>query len=296
MTDPTEPTLVDPRTRYPQPPYPSKAQKPPGLASAMDPPADHGETSYVGNNRLAGLTALVTGGDSGIGRAVAIAFGREGANVLISYLNEEEDALETEKWVREAGVDAISVAGDIADPAHCRKLVETCVSEFGGIDILVNNAAHQRTKESVEEFDTDDFERTFRVNVFGMFNLCKAAMEHMKPGGSIVNTASIQAQDPSGPLLAYASSKGAIITFTRGLADLAIEQGIRVNAVAPGPIWTPLIPATMPQEKVEGFGGDTPIGRAGQPAELAPTFVLLASKESSYITGEVIAVTGGRLM
>ncbi len=294
MTD--QSTLVDPRTRYPQPPYPAQSQKPPGSAGAMNPPADHGETSYVGNNRLAGLTALITGADSGIGRAVAIAYAREGANVLISYLSEEPDARETAKWVREAGVDAICVPGDIGDPAHCRKLVATCVEELGGIDVLVNNAAHQRVKDGVEEFDTEEFETTFRVNVFGMFNLCKAAMEHMKPGATIVNTTSIQAQDPSGPLLAYASSKGAIITFTRGLADLAIEKGIRVNAVAPGPIWTPLIPATMPEGKVENFGKDTPIGRAGQPAELAPTYVLLASRESSYITGEVIAVTGGRLM
>lgn len=294
MTD--QSTLVDPRTQYPQPPYPAQSQKPPGSDAEMNPRADHGETSYFGHGRMAGLTALITGADSGIGRAVAIAYAREGANILISYLSEEKDAQETARWVREAGADAVCVAGDIADPDHCRKLVETCVEELGGIDVLVNNAAHQRVKDGIDAFDTEEFERTFQVNVFGMFNLCKAAMKHMKPGSTIVNTASIQAQDPTGSLLAYATSKGAIITFTRGLADLAIEQGIRVNAVAPGPIWTPLIPATMPEGKVENFGKDTPIGRAGQPAELAPTYVLLACQESSYITGEVIAVTGGRLM
>ncbi len=294
MTDQSK--LVDPRTQYPQPPYPAQSQKAPGSDAAMNPRADHGETSYFGHGRMAGVNALITGADSGIGRAVAIAYAREGANVLISYLSEEKDAQETAKWVREAGSDAVCVPGDIADPEHCKKLVETCVEELGGIDVLVNNAAHQRVRPDVDSFDTEEFETTFRVNVFGMFNLCKAAMKHMKPGSAIVNTASIQAQDPSGPLLAYASSKGAIITFTRGLADLAIEKGIRVNAVAPGPIWTPLIPATMPEDKVTSFGEDTPIGRAGQPAELAPTYVLLACQESSYITGEVIAVTGGRLM
>lgn len=294
MTDRSE--LADPRDQYPQPPYEAQSQKPPGTDAAMNPRADHGETSYLGSGKMAGLTALITGADSGIGRAVAIAFAREGANILISYLSEEEDAKETAKWVREAGCDAVLVPGDIGDPEHCKKLVARCVDEFDGIDVLVNNAAHQRTKESVDEFDTADFEITFRVNVFGMFNLCKAAMAHMKPGATIINTSSIQAQDPSGSLLAYATSKGAIITFTRGLADLAIKKGIRVNAVAPGPIWTPLIPATMPEDAIREFGATTPLGRAGQPAELAPTYVLLATKDSSYITGEVIAVTGGRLM
>ncbi len=193
-------------------------------------------------------------------------------------------------------LDAVLVPGDIGDPEHCQKLVDRCVDEFDGIDVLVNNAAYQRTVENIDQLDGAEFEKTLRVNVLGMFNLCKAAMEHLKPGGTIINTASIQAQDPSGSLLAYATTKGAIITFTRGLADLAIDQGIRVNAVAPGPIWTPLIPATMPEDKVKEFGATTPIGRAGQPAELAPTYVLLATKDSSYVTGEVIAVTGGRLM
>ncbi len=267
---PDDPNLIDPRDQYPQPPYPAQSQKPPGTDAAMSPRADHGETTYFGSGKMAGLTALITGADSGIGRAVAIAFAREGANILISYLNEEEDAKETAKWVREAGCDAVLVPGDIGDPEHCRNLVARCVDEFDGIDVLVNNAAHQRTQDNIDEFDTAEFETTFRVNVFGMFNLCKAALEHLKPGGTIINTASIQAQDPSGPLLAYATSKGAIITFTRGLADLAIDKGVRVNAVAPGPIWTPLIPATMPEDAVEKFGASTPIGRAGQPASSPP--------------------------
>ncbi len=291
-----EAKLIDPRERYPKPPYPKQSQKPPGTDAGLNPRADHGETSYFGSGKMAGLTALVTGADSGIGRAIAIAYAREGANVLISYLSEDADAKETAKWVREAGCDAVCVPGDIADPEHCKALVARCVEEFDGLDVLVNNAAHQRTMDAIEDFDTAEFERTFQVNVFGMFNLCKAALEHLPPGGTIINTASIQAQDPSGPLLAYATTKGAIITFTRGLADLAIKQGVRVNAVAPGPIWTPLIPATMPAEKVESFGDTTPIGRAGQPAELAAAYVYLATKDSSYVTGEVIAVTGGRLM
>ncbi len=292
----TEKEMRNPNTQQPQPPYPKQEQQPPGQESQMRPLPDFGEESYRGSARLQGRVAVITGGDSGIGRAVALAYAREGADVLIAYLNEHQDAQETARVVTEAGRRAVTVSGDISDIQHCRAIVERAVQEFGRIDVLVNNAAFQRTHDSIDQIPADEFEYTFRTNVFAMFYLCQLALPHMKPGATIINTASIQAYQPSPELLAYAATKGAIVNFTKGLAQQAIKQGIRVNAVAPGPIWTPLIPSTMPPDKTSQFGKDTPMGRAGQPAELAPVFVFLASQDSSYITGEVIGVTGGELL
>jgi len=286
----------DPKTAHPTPPQQPQQQSPPGATGEMAPTPDHGEHSYKGSGRLAGRAALITGADSGIGRAVAIAFAREGADVLIAYLDEHEDAKETARWVEQAGRRAIVVAGDVADEAHCQSLVERAEREFGKLDILVNNAAMQRSYESIADISAEEWDRTFRTNIYAMFYLCKAAIARMQPGSAIVNTSSINAKDPSPHLLAYATTKGAIANFTAGLAQLVAKQGIRVNAVAPGPIWTPLIPSTMPEEAVKNFGKNTPIGRAGQPAELAPAYVLLASGEASYITGALLPVTGGRPM
>jgi NAD(P)-dependent dehydrogenase (short-subunit alcohol dehydrogenase family) len=288
--------MTDPKDAGPKPPQPPQQQTPPGTTDEMRPKPDHGEESYKGSGKLEGRVALITGADSGIGRAVAIAFAREGADVLISYLSEDEDAQETEKWVREAGRRAVTVPGDIADEEHCRSLVERCVRELGGIDILVNNAAHQATFDSLEDISAEEWDKTFKTNIHSQFYLAKAAVPHMKPGSTIVNTTSINAKNPNPSLLAYATTKGAIANFTAGLAQMLAEKGIRVNCVAPGPVWTPLIPATMPKEKVESFGKDVPLGRAAQPRELAPPFVMLASEESSYITGAMIPVTGGRPM
>jgi NAD(P)-dependent dehydrogenase (short-subunit alcohol dehydrogenase family) len=284
----------DPREREPKPPFPEQPQEPPGLESEMSPEPDYGLDSYRGSGRLQGKAAIITGGDSGIGRAVALAFAREGADVLISYLNEEEDARETARVVEREGRRCLTVAGDIAEEAHCREIVRRAAEEFDRVDILVNNAAFQMTHESIQELSSEEFDRTFRTNVYAMFYLCKAALPLMKRGGSIINTASIQAYQPTSQLLAYASTKGAIVTFSKALAEEAMKQGVRVNVVAPGPIWTPLIPSTMPQEKVKTFGQDTPTGRAGQPVEVAPVYVFLASDESSYVCGEVIGVTGGK--
>jgi hypothetical protein len=275
---------------------PAQQQKPPGTIEQMTPRPDHGEESYVGSGKLTGKVALITGGDSGIGRAVAIAYAREGADIVLSYLNEHDDARSTADWIEKAGRKAIVVAGDIRDEAHCIHLVETAVSQLGGLDILVNNAAFQRTYKDIADISADEWDTTFRTNIYAPFFLSKAAAPHLKRGSSIINTTSIQSKSPSAMLLPYASTKGAISNFTSGLAQMLGEKGIRVNAVAPGPIWTPLIPATMPEEKVEGFGTDTPLGRVGQPAELAGTYVLLASDEASYITGAVIPVTGGEAM
>jgi NAD(P)-dependent dehydrogenase (short-subunit alcohol dehydrogenase family) len=288
--------MTDPKTAGPRPPQPMQQQRPPGTTSAMDPRPDHGEDSYRGSGRLDGKVALITGGDSGIGRAVAIAFAREGADVLISYLNEHEDARETADWVAKAGRRAVTIAGDVSDEDHCRDLVEQAVRQLGGLDILVNNAAYQMTHETLEEISAEEWDKTFRTNIHSQFYLSKAAVPHMKPGSAIVNTASINSKSPSPTLLPYATTKGAIANFTAGLAQLLAEKGIRVNCVAPGPVWTPLIPSTMPPEKVEHFGGNTPLGRAAQPAELAPAYVLLASQEASYITGALLPVTGGRPM
>ena len=283
----------DPQDAGPKPPYPQQPTEPPGTERELTPDADHGETSYRGSGRLAGKVALITGGDSGIGRAVAIAFAREGADVLISYLNEEEDARETRRLVEAEGRRALTIAGDIAEEAHCRELVRRCLAELGRIDVLVNNAAFQRTHEALGEFSTEEFDRTYRTNVHAMFWLCREAVPHMRPGSSIINTTSVQAYQPSPMLLAYASTKAAIKNFTQGLAQMLADQGIRVNAVAPGPVWTPLIPSTMPPDRVRTFGQDTPLKRAAQPRELAPIYVLLASDEGSYITGMVYGATGG---
>ncbi|KQS95789.1 NAD(P)-dependent oxidoreductase [Rhizobium sp. Leaf391] len=262
----------------------------------MQPVPDHGEESYKGSGRLVGKVALITGGDSGIGRAVAIAFAREGADVLISYLNEHDDAKETARWVKEAGQKAIIVPGDIKSESFCIELVSRTVDELGGVDVLVNNAAFQRSYTDIDEIEDAEWDETFRTNIYAPFYLSKAAIPHMKPGSSIINTTSIQSRQPSSHLLAYAATKGAVSNFTAGLAAMVADKGIRVNAVAPGPIWTPLIPSTMPPEKTESFGKQTLIGRAGQPAELAGAYVLLAASEGSYITGAVIPVTGGEIM
>jgi NAD(P)-dependent dehydrogenase (short-subunit alcohol dehydrogenase family) len=262
----------------------------------MEPKPDHGEQSYKGSGRLAGKAALITGGDSGIGRAVAIAFAREGADVAIGYLNEHDDAAETRRWVEKAGRRCLLLPGDLADPAHCRALVEKTVSEFGRLDVLVNNAAEQATYKSLDEISDEAWARTFQVNIHAMFHLAKAALPHLKPGSAIINTTSINADDPNPSLLPYATTKGAIQNFTAGLAQMLAEKGVRVNCVAPGPIWTPLIPATMPPEKVKQFGANTPMKRPGQPKEVAPVYVLLASDEASYVSGATVAVTGGRPM
>lgn len=272
---------------------PKQQQEPPGTEAELTPKADHGETSYQGSGKLKDKASVITGGDSGIGRAVAIAFAREGADVLISYLNEHEDAQETARMVEQAGRRAILVPGDLADPAHCRAIVDRAVQEFGRIDVLVNNAAFQMSHDSLEEIPDEEWDYTFKVNITAMFHICKAAVPHMQPGSSIINTTSINSDNPKPTLLAYATTKGAIANFTAGLAQLLAEKGIRVNSVAPGPIWTPLIPATMPPDQVESFGQQVPMKRPGQPVEVAPVYVLLASDQASYISGARIAVTGG---
>jgi NAD(P)-dependent dehydrogenase (short-subunit alcohol dehydrogenase family) len=281
-------------SEFPQPPFPDQPQEMPGTTGAMEPRPDHGEESYKGSGRLQDKKAIITGGDSGIGRAVAIAYAREGADVLISYLCEEEDARDTARLVEEAGRKAVLFPGDIASKDHCRAMVEKAVEEFGRIDILVNNAAHQDTFNAIDEISEEEWDRTFAVNIHAMFYITKAAVPHMRPGSSIINTTSIQADSPSEQLLAYAATKGAIQNFTAGLAQMLAEKGIRANSVAPGPIWTPLIPATMPSEKVQNFGKQVPMQRPGQPKECAPVYVMLASEEASYISGATIAVTGGK--
>ncbi|HJU14856.1 MAG TPA: SDR family oxidoreductase [Stellaceae bacterium] len=286
----------DPKDAGPKPPMPEQEQSPPGHTGEMQPAPDHGETSYKGCGKLQGRAALITGADSGIGRAVAIAFAREGADVLVAYLDEHEDAKETARWIEEAGRRAVLMAGDVADQAHCRALVDRAMREFRRLDILVNNAAMQRTHQDLSEITAEEWDRTFRINIYAQFYLCQAAVPRMKPGSTIVNTTSINAKTPSPQLLAYAATKGAIANFTAGLAQLLAEKGIRVNCVAPGPVWTPLIPSTMPTEKVKSFGKNVPLERPAQPAELAPAYVLLAAPESSYISGAMIPVTGGRPM
>lgn len=281
-------------TNLPQPPFPEQQQSVPGSSTAMDPQPDYGESSYKGSGRLAGKKTIITGGDSGIGRAVALAFAREGADVLVSYYNEHEDAKETQRLIESAGRNCVLMPGDIKDPRHCRAILEKAISALGQIDILVNNAAHQASFSSVDDISDEEWDITFRTNIHAMFYLTKAAVPHMKRGSAIINTTSVNADTPSPQLLAYATTKGAIQNFTGGLAQMLAEKGIRVNCVAPGPIWTPLIPSTMPADKVKEFGKQVPMKRPGQPKELAPVYVMLAADEASYVSGATVAVTGGR--
>ena len=283
----------DPRQEGDQPPFPEQRQAPPGSEQEMEPSPDYGEDTYQGHGRLKGRVALITGADSGIGRAVALAFAREGADVVVSYLNEREDAAVTCRVVEEAGRRAIDAPGDIGDERHCQALVKRTIDELGRLDILVNNAAHQQRFERLEDIPSEEWHHTFDSNIHAMFYLVKAARPYLGPGASIINTTSVQAYKPSANLLAYATTKGAILTFTKGLSELLVKDGIRVNAVAPGPIWTPIIPASTDPEKTAEFGEQSPMGRPGQPRELAPVYVLLASDDASYITGTVYAVAGG---
>ncbi len=284
-------------TDFPKPPFERQKLIPmPGRDAEMDPRPDYGETSYKGSGRLSDRKAIITGGDSGIGKAVALAFAREGADVLIAYYDEHDDAREAARLVESAGRQAVLVPGDIKDPAHCRAIVEKAVAAFGRVDVLVNNAAHQATVQSIEEMSDEEWDVTFRTNIHAMFYLTKAAVPHMRPGSAIINTTSINADTPSPQLLAYATTKGAIQNFTGGLAQMLAEKEIRVNCVAPGPVWTPLIPSTMPEEKVRQFGSQVPMKRPGQPVELSPVYVMLASEEASYVSGATVAVTGGKPM
>ena len=294
MTDQT--TRTDPTTQYEQPERTDEQQPHPGLTRTMQDQPDHGEDSYRGSGRLTGKRAVITGGDSGIGRAVALAFAREGADVLISYLaDEEEDAAETVRLVEDAGRKAVRCPGDIREEAVCQHIIDTAVEQLGGIDILVNNAAYQMAQMGgIADITTEQFDRVMKTNLYAMFWLCQKAVPHLEPGSTIINTSSVQAVTPSPELLDYATTKAGILNFTKALGTQLAEKGIRVNAVAPGPIWTPLIPATMPTEKAESHGESTPLGRAGQPAEVAPAYVFFASQESSYITAEMLAVTGGQ--
>jgi NAD(P)-dependent dehydrogenase (short-subunit alcohol dehydrogenase family) len=273
---------------------PAQQQDVPGTLGDMDPKPDHGEESYRGSGRLTGKAAVITGGDSGIGRAVAIAFAREGADVLISYLNEHEDAKDTARYVEEAGRKCVLVAGDLADRAHAKTVIPKAVEAFGKVDVLVNNAAFQMSHDSLDEISDEEWDHTLALNLSAMFTLCKDALPHMQAGASIINSSSVNSDNPSPNLIAYAMTKAGIANFTASLAQMLAEKGIRANSVAPGPVWTPLIPATMPEEKVESFGQQVPMGRAAQPAELAPVYVLLASDEASYVSGARVAVTGGK--
>jgi NAD(P)-dependent dehydrogenase (short-subunit alcohol dehydrogenase family) len=285
--------LQNPVEKYPKPEFPEQEQQLPGLEQEMNPKPDHGENTYKGSGKLTGRKAIITGADSGIGKAVAIAFAREGADVLISYLNEEEDAKETAGYIEKEGRKAILVPGDISNEEHCKQIVEKALQEFGGIDILVNNAAMQITHEKLQDIPSEEWDHTFKTNVYAMFYLCKAAEPHLKPGSSIVNTTSVNAYTPKPILIPYTITKAAIQNFTASLAQLWAEKGIRVNCVAPGPIWTPLIPASFSAEETAKFGSGSPMKRPGQPAELAPVYVLLASQESSYVSGATVPVTGG---
>lgn len=287
----------DPRAAGTKPPFPKQSQPTPGIEAKMSPRPDYGEASYVGHGRLTDKVALITGADSGIGRAVALAFAREGADVVISYLCEDQDAAETKRVVEAAGRKAITIAGDIADEQHCRRLVEETISTFHHLDVLVNNAGYQgQSVKTIEEISSERLEHTFKVNVLAMFHLVRFALPHLQPGSSIINVASIQAYQPSPPILDYAATKGAIVTFTKGLAEELIDKGIRVNAVAPGPVWTPLIVQSFEQEHSAHFGESAPMKRPAQPAELAPAFVFLASDDARYVNGEILGVTGGELL
>ncbi|WP_458112650.1 SDR family oxidoreductase [Arthrobacter sp. R1-13] len=285
----------DPRGGYHSGPFPQQEQEQPGLTAPMDPKPDHGELSYEGKDLLSGKAALITGGDSGIGKAVAIAFAREGADVAISYLpEEEEDAQDTAEWIRKAGRKALLLAGDGRSEEFSSRIVEDTLAEFGRLDVVVLNAAYQKNRDSFESLPTEEFDRVFKTNLYSLLWTARAAVPHLKPGASIITTASIQAFNPSPQLIDYAMTKGAQVAFTKALAQELGPKGIRVNAVAPGPIWTPLIPATEWPDKLPSFGQDTPLQRAGQPAELAAAYVLLASEQGSYISGAVLPVTGGK--
>ncbi len=289
MTEPTQ----DPKTAEAQPPFDEQKQPAPGMETQMDQKPDHGEKTYRGNGKMTGRAAIITGADSGIGRAVAIAFAREGADILISHLCEDADAQETARLVEEAGRRAVVVAGDIGEQAHCQSLVDRAMSEFGRLDVLVNNAAHQKPIQHIRDFPAEEWDKTFKTNIYSMFYLSKAAAAQMKPGSAIVNSCSVEAKDPDAMLLAYATTKGAIVTFTKSLAKMLVKDGIRVNAVAPGPVWTPLVISGMPQEDIKTFGKESPMGRPAQPGELAPVYVLLAAGEASYCNGEIYSVAGG---
>ncbi|MFF0462562.1 SDR family oxidoreductase [Streptomyces mexicanus] len=273
---------------------PRQQQVPPGATAGMVPRPDHGEHSYRGSGRLAGKAAVITGGDSGIGRAVAIAYAREGADVLLSYLNEHEDAQETARWVRDAGRTCVLVPGDLADPAHCRSVIDKAVEAFGRVDVLVSNAAYQMTRDSITDIPDEEWDRTLAINLSAFFHLTKAAVPHMRPGSAIIGSTSVNSDSPPPQLLPYDVTKAGIANMVGSLAQMLASKGIRANSVAPGPIWTPLIPATMPPEQVESFGSEVPLGRPGQPAELAPVYVMLASDEAAYVSGARIAVTGGQ--
>lgn len=283
----------NPVEKYPQPPFPMQEQNLPGVESEMDPRPDHGETSYQGHGRLEGKVAIITGGDSGIGKAVAIAFAREGADVCISYLNEHEDARDTAEYIEKAGRKALLIPGDISDSDHCQHIISHTVKELGGLDILVNNAAHQNEHNSLQDISVEEWEYTFRTNLHAIFFLCKAAESHLRPGSAVINTSSVNTYKPNPTLIPYALTKGAIQNFTAALAQLWAEKGIRVNCVAPGPVWTPLIPASFNAKRTSEFGNQSPMKRPAQPAELAPAYVLLACDEASYIAGATLQVTGG---
>lgn len=274
--------------------FAAQQQSVPGVQARMNPVPDCGENSYRGSGKLTGKRAVITGGDSGIGRAVAIAYAREGADVLISYLDEHDDARDVARYVEEAGRRCVLVPGDLADPAHCRAVIDRAVQEFGGLDILVNNAAYQMMHDSLDEISDEEWDYTFRLNIGAYFHLAKAALPYLGSGSSIIGSSSVNSDTPNPTLASYAATKAAIANFSASLAQLLGDKGIRVNSVAPGPIWTPLIPATMPADSVASFGDNVPLGRAGQPAELAPIYVLLASDDASYISGARVAVTGGR--
>jgi NAD(P)-dependent dehydrogenase (short-subunit alcohol dehydrogenase family) len=289
------PRNPDPREQGPKPPFPEQEQRHPGTVRGLDPRADHGESSYIGTGKLLGRAAIITGADSGIGRAVAIAFAKEGADIVLSYLPEEEtDALDVSVIIHEIGQKVVRLPGDIGSPNYSRALVDAAIKEFGRLDIVVNNAGFQMTHDGIEEIPPEEFDHTFRTNVFGTFFLTQAALPKMDPGASIINTTSIQAFEPGEQLIAYAATKAAIANMTKSVAKLAGKRGVRVNAVAPGPVWTPLIPSTMPTEKIKSFGENTLFERPAQPIEIANVFVFLASAEASFVSGEIYGATGGR--
>lgn len=289
-------TLDHPKEKGKKPPFPQKRQKQPGSEQDMNPQPDYGLETYVGSDKLLDKVSIITGADSGIGRATALAFAREGADVIINYNLSDKDAKQTLHAVQESGRKGLLVKGDITDEKTCQLLVTMALSEFGKLDIVINNAAYQESYKSILDIPSEEWDKTFRTNIYPMFYICKAAFPHLKPGSTIINTASIQAYQPSASLLAYATTKGAIVTFTKALSAEAIEKGIRVNAVAPGPVWTPLIPASFPDKKVQNFGKQAPIGRPAQPVELAPLYVFLASKDASFVTGQIYGATGGEFL